>query len=127
MISDSDKEIEFTVISNSKILEDELKSWKKNRQKMPTIEEINHVEENIKKIKEYILKGEELNNILNKKKKDRIKYKDATLNVTEELDLAYEKYRYNKEKYEEAKQKEKEKEKEKVDKKEKEKDKMEYD
>ena len=120
MISDSDKEIEFTVISNSKILEDELKSWKKNRQKMPTIEEINHVEENIKKIKEYILKGEELNNILNKKKKDRIKYKDATLNVTEELDLAYEKYRYNKEKYEEAKQKEKEKEKEKVDKKEKE-------
>ena len=109
MISDSDKEIEFTVISNSKILEDELKSWKKNRQKMPTIEEINHVEENIKKIKEYILKGEELNNILNKKKKDRIKYKDATLNVTEELDLAYEKYRYNKEKYEEAKQKEKEK------------------
>ena len=109
MISDSDKEIEFTVISNSKILEDELKSWKKNRQKMPTIEEINHVQQNIKKIKEYILKGEELNNILNKKKKDRIKYKDATLNVTEELDLAYEKYRYNKEKYEEAKQKEKEK------------------
>ena len=109
MISDSDKEIEFTVISNSKILEDELKSWKKNRQKMPTIEEINHVEQNINKIKEYILKGEELNNILNKKKKDRIKYKDATLNVTEELDLAYEKYRYNKEKYEEAKQKEKEK------------------
>ena len=127
MISDSDKLIDFTVISNSKILENELKNWKKNRQKMPTNEEILIVQQNIKKIKEYTLKVEELNNILNKKKKDRIKYKDATLNVTEELDLAYEKYRYNKEKYEEAKQKEKEKEKEKVDKKEKEKDKMEYD
>ena len=58
-----------------------------------------------------MLTNDELNNILTQKKKDRIKYKDSTLNVTQELDLAIEQYRYYKEKYEEEKEKENEKEK----------------
>jgi hypothetical protein len=113
ILSDLDIDFDFKVISNSKILEEELNQWLKDKQKIPTQEDITRIQQNIEKIENYNLSGEELNKILSKKKKDRIKYKDSTLNVTEELDLALEKYRYNKEKYEEEKEKEKEREKDK--------------
>lgn len=96
---------DFKVISNSKILDDDLKRWINDKQKIPTSEEIKQIQEKIDEIVKYKLKTEELNNILNQKKKDRIKYKDSTLNVTKELDLAIEKYRYYKEKYDEEKEK----------------------
>ena len=110
LLSD-DSNFDFKVISNSKILDDDLKRWLNDKQKIPTSEEIKQIQQNIDNIVNYNLKTEELNNILNQKKKDRIKYKDSTLNVTKELDLAIEKYRYYKEKYEEEKEKEKEREK----------------
>ena len=106
LLSD-DSNFDFKVISNSKILDDDLKRWLNDKQKIPTSEEIKQIQQNIDNIVNYNLKTEELNNILNQKKKDRIKYKDSTLNVTKELDLAIEKYRYYKEKYEEEKEKEK--------------------
>ena len=108
--STSDKLFNFTVISNGKILEEELNRWLKDKEKIPSNEDITLVQQNISKIKTHKLTDDELNNILTQKKKDRIKYKDSTLNVTQELDLAIEQYRYYKEKYEEEKEKEKEKE-----------------
>ena len=98
---------DFKVISNSKILDIDLKRWLNEKQKIPTSEEIQKIQQNIETIMKYELKTEELNNILNQKKKDRITYKDSTLNVTKELDLTIEKYRYYKEKYEEEKEREK--------------------
>ena len=78
---------DFKVISNSKILDVDLKRWLNEKQKISTSEEIQQIQQNIEAIMKYELKTEELNNILNQKKKDRIKYKDSTLNVNEELDL----------------------------------------
>ena len=108
LIKENGKIYSFKVISNSKILEDELSKWCKDN-KIPTTEEIAQIQKNIEAIKTHKLSVEELNKILNQKKKDRIKYKDSTLNITEELDLAIEKYRYNKEKCEEEEEKEKKK------------------
>ena len=98
-------EYSFKVISNSKISEEELNKWLSYKQKIPTSEEIALIQKNIKDIIEHKLSNDELNNILTQKKKDRIKYKDSTLNVTEELDLAQEKLFYYKEKYNEEKEK----------------------
>ena len=108
-ISTEDNEFNFKIISNGKILEEELDKWINDKQKIPSSEDIAIVLQNITKIKEHNLTSDELNNMLTQKRKDRIKYNDSTLNVTEELYLAIEKYRYNKEKFEEEKEKEKEK------------------
>ena len=99
----SEKDFKFINISNSHILEKELKAWLKDIEKpqIPTPEQIAKIEENIKKIKEHKLSNEDYNKIINQNKKDRIRFKDATLNVTEELGLANEEYKYYKEKYEE--------------------------
>ena len=104
--SDDPDLFNFKVISNGKILEVELNRWLKDKEKLPSSEDIALVQQNIAKIKSHMLTNDELNNILAQKKKDRIKYKDSTLNVTQELDLAIEQYRYYKEKYEEEKEKE---------------------
>jgi len=102
----NDRHFNFKVISNSPILEDELteycNSCYKEKEQLPTNDQIVDIQKNIEDIKKQNLKPEEINNILNQKKKDRIKYKDSTLNITEELDLAYEKYKYNEEKRDEA-------------------------
>ncbi len=102
----SNKYIKYNNISNSNILEQELKNWINEKLPIPTPEDIATIQKNIETIKNYKLKDEEYNNIINQNKKDRIRLKDPTLNVTEELDLAIEEYRYNKEKYEEETKKE---------------------
>lgn len=105
-LSEKGRHFNFKVISNSAILEDELteycNSCYKEKEQLPTNEQISEIQKNIESIKKQNLKPEEINDILNQKKKDRIKYKDSTLNITEELDLAYEKYKYNEEKRDEA-------------------------
>ena len=106
-VEENDGLYNFKVISNSKISEEELNRWIPDAEKIPTSEDISQIQKNIKDIIEHKLTPEELNNILTQKKKDRIKYKDESLNVTEELDLAKERYSYYKEKYNEEKEKEK--------------------
>ena len=90
--------INFLVISNSPIIEEELNKLKGvDKSGLPTPDQITKIKNNLDEIKKKQLTSEELHNILTQKKKDRIKYKDATLNVTEELDRALEQYRAKKE------------------------------
>ena len=101
-LKNSDKDYKFQHISNSNILEKELKTWlSENENQRITQDEIAKIEENINKIKKHTLSAEDYNQIINQNKKDRIRFKDSTLNVTEELGLANEEYKYFKEKYEE--------------------------
>ena len=95
--------VNFLIISNSAIIEEELNKLKQDNM-IPTKEDIDKIEQNIQSIKNYELKPEELQNILTQKKKDRIRFCDSTLNVTEELDRATEQYRALKEEYEELKE-----------------------
>ena len=90
--------INFLVISNSPIIEEELNKLKGvDKSGLPTPDQITKIKNNLDEIKKKQLTSEELHNIITQKKKDRIKYKDATLNVTEELDRALEQYRAKKE------------------------------
>ena len=92
----------FIIISNSDILEDEFNKLKSGEKpNTPTIEEIEKIQKNIESIINKELTQDELREILIKKKKDRIKYKDASLNVTEELDRTLEQYRAIKEEFDE--------------------------
>ena len=96
--------VKFLVVSNSDILEDEFNTLKHGEKpNVPSKEEIEKIQNNIDEIRNKVLTSDELHEIINQKKKDRIKYKDSTLNVTEELDRAYEEYRALKEVYEEKK------------------------
>ena len=95
----------FIIISNSDILEDEFNKLKSGEKpNTPTMEEIEKIQKNIESIRNKELTQDELREILTKKKKDRIKYKDSTLNVTEELDRTLEQYRAIKEEYDENKE-----------------------
>ena len=105
----------FKIISNSDILEDEFQKLKSSSENphIPTKEEIDKIQKNIEEIKNKKLTRDELNEILTKKRKDRIKYKDSTLNVTEELGRTLEQYRAMKEEFEDKKEELKNEEKEK--------------
>ena len=105
--------VNFKVISNSEISEDEFQKLKNSENPhIPTKEEIGKIEKNIEEIRKKELTPEELNVILKKKRKDRIKYKDSTLNVTEELGRTLEQYRALKEEYDDKKDELKNEEKE---------------
>ena len=108
-IKNSEDTVNFMVISNSDILEEEfnkLKSGEKTN--VPTMEKLISIQKNIDDIRNKELTPEEMNDIITKKRKDRIKYKDTTLNVTEELDRAMEQYYAMNEEYEEQPKEKKE-------------------
>ena len=110
--------VNFLVVSNSDVLEDEFNKLKSGEKpNIPTKEEIEKIQKNIDNIRNKELTSDELREIIAQKKKDRIKYKDSTLNVTEELDRAYEEYRALKEIYDEKKKEMKDEEKENYNKK----------
>ena len=110
--------VNFLVVSNSDVLEDEFNKLKSSEKpNIPTKEEIEKIQKNIDNIRNKELTSDELREIIAQKKKDRIKYKDSTLNVTEELDRAYEEYRALKEIYDEKKKEMKDEEKENYNKK----------
>ena len=93
--------VKFLVVSNSEILEEEFNILKRGEKpNIPSKEEIIKIQKNIDEIRNKVLTPDELKEILTQKKKDRIKYKDQTLNVTEELDRTYEEYRALNETYE---------------------------
>ena len=97
--------VTFKIISNSDISEDEFQKLKNTENPhIPTKEEIEKIQKNIDDIRNKKLTPDELNVILTKKRKDRIKYKDSTLNVTEELGRTIEQYRALKEEYEDQKE-----------------------
>ena len=97
--------VNFMIISNGEVLEEELNKLKVEKPNIiPTKEEIEKIAQNIQSIQKYELKPEELQNILTQKKKDRIRFCDSTLNVTEELDRATEQYKALKEELDEAKE-----------------------
>ena len=97
--------VKFLVISNSEILEEEFNKLKGGEKpNIPSKEDLIKIQKNIDEIKNKVLSPDELKAILTQKKKDRIKYKDQTLNVTEELDRAYEEYRALNETYEDKKE-----------------------
>ena len=104
---------DYNVISNGNIQEEELKNWLENLEKdgqtPPSKEELSRIQKNIESIETYKFKDEELNQLINENRIDRIKYKDSSINITEELDLVTEKCRSLREKCEEYNKKKKEK------------------
>ena len=97
--------VTFKIISNSDISEEEFQKLKNTENPhIPTKEEIDKILKNIDEIRNKKLTPEELNVILTKKRKDRIKYKDSTLNVTEELGRTIEQYRALKEEFDDKKE-----------------------
>ena len=97
--------VTFKIISNSEISDDEFQKLKNTESPhIPTKEEIEKIQKNIEEIRNKKLTPDELNVILTKKRKDRIKYKDSTLNVTEELGRTIEQYRALKEEYDDKKE-----------------------
>ena len=97
--------VTFKIISNSEISDDEFQKLKNTESThIPTKEEIEKIQKNIDEIRNKKLTPDELNVILTKKRKDRIKYKDSTLNVTEELGRTIEQYRALKEEYDDKKE-----------------------
>lgn len=96
--------VNFMFISNGDILEEELNKLKSGEKpNVPTKEELGKILKNIDEIRSKKLTQEEISEIITQKRKERIKYKDPTLNVTEELDRAYEQYHAMEEEYEEKK------------------------
>lgn len=104
-----DRDFDFKVISNSNIQEEELNLWlehlEKDNQTPPSGTELAEIQKKIEEIVKYNLTEEELSKILNEKKSDRIKYKDSTINITELLDLAKERYNLAKDDYKAKKEK----------------------
>ena len=103
-LTNSTNTVNFMFISNSDILDEEFNKLKSGEKpNIPKKEEFNRILNNIDEIKNKKLTNEEINEIISQKRKERIKYKDSTLNVTEELDRAMEQYQAMKEEYEETK------------------------
>ena len=105
--ANQEKQFTFQVISNSSINESEFNQWKKHMEEnslaFPTEEVIKAINENILKITNFKYSDEQLNEIIIKRKKEKIKNKDKNINITYELKILNERYNASIAKYEETK------------------------
>ena len=102
----NEKTFSLSFISNKKITENEFNEWKKrmedNNLKLPNKDDLKIIKDNLNKIINHKISDEEINKRYDEKLETKIKNRDGNINITQQLDLLYQKYYSAKAKYNET-------------------------